>query len=485
MSGFLWGVYPYLCVALFLVVPILRMLYRPFSWSTRASGLFGSKVLGVASLCLHWGLALLLVGHLAGLIGGLLGRQSWLVFFYWVGLAGGALVLIGSIVALVRRLSVPEVRAMSQPDDYVVHLFLIPIVALALWQVVVHKIFGVAFAASAWFASLWQFSPQPELMDGASLISKIHIFLALTFFAYFPFTKLVHFWTYPINYAVRPILSMRTNLLRFQRRWEFTGQSDKSWLTYGAFGVVALFVGAGFLLGAARPAGEQTEHRANKGERRLMGYPLYVSQCARCHGVDGRGEGLGAGSPTFATRPRDLVAARYHFVSTWNGVASDEDLARTIRTGLEGSGMPAFPDLTDGQVGSVVAYLNGLRAREPRPGDPIAVGEPPAPTADASRRGRDLFVKNCAACHGESGDGKGTEHQLLVDARGLSVRPANLKAGECKTGLDPRQIFLRVTTGIPGGKDGAYLMPPFKWMAESDRWAIAQYLLEEAKRSGR
>ena len=50
MNRFLWGVYPYLCAVLFFVVPVIRMATRPFSWSTRASGMFSRTSLGVASL---------------------------------------------------------------------------------------------------------------------------------------------------------------------------------------------------------------------------------------------------------------------------------------------------------------------------------------------------------------------------------------------------------------------------------------------------
>ena len=81
-------------------------------------------------------------------------------------------------------------------------------------------------------------------MEGASLLSQIHVFLALTLFAYFPFTKLAHFWTLPVNYLVRPYQLMRTNRLHSVKRWEFALRSDKSYLTYLAsiilVGVVAL-----------------------------------------------------------------------------------------------------------------------------------------------------------------------------------------------------------------------------------------------------
>ncbi len=134
MSNFIWGIYPYICLALFFAVPIFRMKYRPYSLTTRASGLFGKKLLGMAMLLMHWGILLVLAGHIAGFVGGLTGDESWVNFFKHAALWGGLMTIAGSGLALLRRIVVPEVKAMSQPDDYIIHLFLIAILGIALCQ---------------------------------------------------------------------------------------------------------------------------------------------------------------------------------------------------------------------------------------------------------------------------------------------------------------------------------------------------------------
>ena len=245
MTNLLWGVYPYFAFTLFFTVPIIRMAFRPYSITTRASGLFNRRLQGYAMHLFHWGILLLLLGHIAGFIGGSLGYDVWVdPIFYWAGLAGGLMTLAGSLIALGRRLVIPEVRAMSQPDDFLVHVFLIAILGIALFQVIFKQTFGFAYSVGPWFASVWAFSPDPEMMSGTSLITQIHVFLALTLFAYFPFTKLAHFWTFPINYFVRPYQAMRTNRRHSVARWEFALRSDKSYMTYAVTvivgGVVAL-----------------------------------------------------------------------------------------------------------------------------------------------------------------------------------------------------------------------------------------------------
>jgi nitrate reductase gamma subunit len=485
VNRFLWGVYPYLCVLLFLGVPIIRMVYRPFSWSTRASGLFGRRILGAASLLLHWGLALVAAGHLAGLFGGLLGAESWIHFFYVAALAGGFMVLLGSATALARRLAVPEVRAMSQADDYVVHLFILAIASLALYQVVVHRIFGVAYTASAWVASLWTLSAQPELMASATLVSKWHIFLALTFFAYFPFTKLVHLWTYPINFFVRPRQSMRTMRYRFQRRWEFGLRSDKSWLVYGVASAIFVFMAAGRMLGhASAPPGADaagsTPPALSSNGTKLAGWPLYVSQCARCHGMDGRGyvafslrgrpsviesESRTSPSSRLAVPPRDLTRAVYKFVSTTNGAASDEDLARTIRQGVPVSGMPSFDALSADQVASLVAVVACLNPNRVQPAARVAVPSAPPSTDTLVAAGARVYSAYCVPCHGESGRGDGP-----VGAQ-LTPRPRDFTARLFGGGDRPEDLYLRVAAGVPP------TMPPFGPALKPDEiWSVVRYV---------
>ena len=471
MNEFLWGVFPYICAALFFVVPIIRMVYRPFGWSTRASGMFGRGTMGVAALALHWGIFLVFAGHVAGLVGGLLGLGGWIAFFYWSGLIGGFLALGGCLLALFRRMTNPEVRAMSQPDDYIIHIFLIVILSLALYQVVAHQIFGIAYTASAWFASLWRFSPQPELMASASLLTKLHVFLALSFLAYFPFTKLVHFWTYPVNYFTRPYQSVRTQAKQFKRAWEFAMRSDQSWMVLamavvaGGFIFAAAALGNVFVNGSAAASESKTALAQGENGSELVGYSLYVSQCARCHGLEGAGDGPGAQSPTFATVPRDFTAGNYHFVSTQNQVATRADLRRAIRDGLQGSGMPAFRELSDRQINSLVDVLEKFWTDRPKPGEVVDPPSRPETTNDLIAQGKQLYQTNCSTCHGKRGHGDGPA------AKGLQIPPANLAEGQLKLSHTPEELYRRIAVGIPGTG-----MPGFGQMSDREIWSMVAYL---------
>jgi len=215
---------PYITITLFFGV----IIYRGFSgmmsghrgkwdwtvrgdylWTTRSTGFFGRASIGPASLSLHWGIIILFFAHLIGLIGGAYNFTSWVDFFRWAGLGAGILFLYGIVWALVRRIVIPQVKAMSTPDDYIVLLFLIVIAGIGLYQSAVELVFGISYSAGPWISSIFTLQPDVSMIAGAPLINKLHIIVALCFFAYFPFTKLVHVISYPFGYISRPFISMR------------------------------------------------------------------------------------------------------------------------------------------------------------------------------------------------------------------------------------------------------------------------------------
>lgn len=179
-------------------------------WTTRSTGFFGRASIGPAALSLHWGLLVLVVAHLAGVVGGAANWPSWVEFFRWTGMAGGLLVFYGVAWALVRRIVVPQVRAMSRAEDYIVLALLLLIAGLGLYHAAVQLAFGVSYAVGPWLVGLFLLQPDAGLLAQVSATMKLHIVVASLFFAYLPFTKLVHLFSYPFAYATRPPISMRS-----------------------------------------------------------------------------------------------------------------------------------------------------------------------------------------------------------------------------------------------------------------------------------
>ena len=181
-----------------------------YLWTTRSTGFFGRASIGPAALSLHWGMLAVVVGHIAGFIGGAYGLASWVEFFRWMVFAGGVLLLYGLIWALVRRLMSPQLRAMSTFDDYAVLVLLILVAGLGLYNPAIKLAFGVSYSVGPWFAGIFKLRPDASLMTGAPFIVQLHMVVAMLFLCYLPFTKLVHAFSYPLGYARRPYISMRS-----------------------------------------------------------------------------------------------------------------------------------------------------------------------------------------------------------------------------------------------------------------------------------
>lgn len=225
LDNFLFVALPYIAILLF----VGGSAYRAFTgfstayrgklawsargdllWTTRSTGFFGRASIGPAALCLHWGLLIAILAHIVGFVGGAAMSSALVDFFRWAGMFGGVLLLYGASWAFVRRLVSPHLRAMSTRDDYVALLFLIVITGLGLYHAVVQMAWGVSYAVGPWWGSLLTFQPDAGLVAGAPLTIKLHMIVVLLFLAYFPFTKLVHLFSYPFAYITRPYISMRS-----------------------------------------------------------------------------------------------------------------------------------------------------------------------------------------------------------------------------------------------------------------------------------
>lgn len=187
------------------------------------------------------------------------------------------------------------------------------------------------------------------------------------------------------------------------------------------------------------------------------GKVIYDKRCIGCHGETGKGDGPAA--DRLRPRPRSFKVARYKFTFTEFGkLPQDSTLVRWVTEGLPGSSMPAWKDiLNEDEIKSVVSYIKTLSrkfARAKKKGrtpKPISVGAPPKWTEADIKAGRELFLKNCAKCHGDEGRGSGPSAIALKHDLGDRIWPRNLTKGWMyRAGNKPEDIFRTLATGITG-----------------------------------
>ncbi len=207
----LFVIFPYIALALAVAVTIYRSIYRPFTVSSMSSQLLERKKLFWGSIPFHYGIVLVLLGHL---LAWLLPQDLRLwndlpVRLYVVELTGlvlGVWALAGLVVLLWRRLSVKRIRVQSTPMDFLVLVLLLVSAVSGVLVATVYRFGTYWFTAifSPYLVSIFTFQPQVSLLSPLPFLIKLHVTNFFILLAVFPFSRLMHIITYPIGYLIRP-----------------------------------------------------------------------------------------------------------------------------------------------------------------------------------------------------------------------------------------------------------------------------------------
>jgi nitrate reductase gamma subunit len=205
LNQFLFGIYPYLCLSVFLIGSLVRFDREQYTWRSGSSQLLRARQLRWGSNLFHIGVLFLLFGHLFGML-----TPHWAYEHFMTagakqilamvsGGVAGALAFIGLTILLHRRLADPRIRATSSSMDILVVLLLWVQLALGLLTVpfsAQHLDGSMMLVLAEWAQRIVTFRPgAADLVAGAPWVFKLHIVLGLTLFLVFPFSRLVHIWS--------------------------------------------------------------------------------------------------------------------------------------------------------------------------------------------------------------------------------------------------------------------------------------------------
>ncbi len=210
-----FGVYPYLAGTVFLVGSLLRYEFDQAGWSTYSTQLLASRRYMLwASNLWHVGILLVFGGHFIGMLTPVF---EWLrvpaIAHQWIaftaGTAFGTIAMIGGLMLLLRRYVNPSVRAAGRFSDLLILVWLLVTLGLGLGTQAItlpdllHGNVANMDIFRAYLEGLATFRPHPALLMQIPIIFKVHMLFGMTVFLLFPFTRLVHIWTVPLNYLVR------------------------------------------------------------------------------------------------------------------------------------------------------------------------------------------------------------------------------------------------------------------------------------------
>jgi len=215
MNHFLFGLYPYIALTIFLLGSLVRYDREQYTWKTGSSQMLESKQLRRGSLPFHIGIIMVLMGHFVGL---LTPHQVWdvlgitagmkQVFAMAMGGIFGVVCLYGLVILIHRRLTNVRVRATSSKMDITLLFLLLAQLVLGLISIFVsmgHLDGKEMLLLMGWAQNIVTFDPTEASGSIASvhIIFKLHVFLGMSLFVVFPFSRLVHVWSVPLKYFNR------------------------------------------------------------------------------------------------------------------------------------------------------------------------------------------------------------------------------------------------------------------------------------------
>lgn len=215
MDFFLFQVYPYIALTVLAIGSIARYERDPFSWKSSSSQLLRQRQFVIGSVLFHVGVIVIFFGHFVGLLTPIrvfdtlgVGHGFKQGLAIVAGGVAGAMALVGGALLLHRRLTDPRILATSSNADIAILALLLAQLVLGLLTIFVslrHMDGGEMVKFMSWAQGIFTFRTDAwESVADVNILFKLHIFLGLTIFLVFPFTRLVHMLSAPVRYLWRP-----------------------------------------------------------------------------------------------------------------------------------------------------------------------------------------------------------------------------------------------------------------------------------------
>jgi len=213
LNDFFFNVYPYICLAFFLMGSLARFDRDQYTWKSDSSQMLRAKQLRWGSNLFHIGILFLLLGHFVGLLTPhwayepFIGAGTKQMLAIVAGGVAGAMCFVGLSLLIHRRLFDSRIRKTSSVMDIAILLMLWGQLVLGLITIpysLEHRDGSVMLLLSEWAQRIVTFQGgASDMVAAVAWPYKLHIWLGLLIFFVFPFSRLVHIWSAPVGYVFR------------------------------------------------------------------------------------------------------------------------------------------------------------------------------------------------------------------------------------------------------------------------------------------
>jgi nitrate reductase gamma subunit len=216
INHLLFGVYPYVAIAIMVIGSILRYDRDQYTWKTSSSQLLADDGMRIGNNLFHIGILLILVGHAVGLLTPtaiytqFISVETKQLLAMAAGGVFGIVCFVGMVMLIRRRLFNPRIRATSTNADILVLLLIFVQLCLGLLTIPVsaqHLDGSSMLNLSHWAQYIVTLQPgAADFVQHENIVFKLHILTGLTLLVLFPFTRLVHVFSgvvLPVKYLWR------------------------------------------------------------------------------------------------------------------------------------------------------------------------------------------------------------------------------------------------------------------------------------------
>lgn len=206
LNQFLFGIYPNIALVVFLLGSLIRFDREQYTWKSESSQTLHTGWLRLASPLFHVGILGLFFGHVVGLLTpvvvwdtlGIDHGTKQLVAMVAGGVMG-LLTLVGLLLLLARRFSNDRLLRVTTFRDKIVLFWILATLLLGLSSIFAsasHMDGHMMVMLMTWAQHVLTLrGDAASFVIDAPLVFKLHLFMGMSLFVIFPFTRLVHVWS--------------------------------------------------------------------------------------------------------------------------------------------------------------------------------------------------------------------------------------------------------------------------------------------------
>ena len=202
-----FAVSPDLCLAIFFFGSLVRFDREQYTWKSDSSQLLYDGQLRLGNILFHVGVLAVFGGHFVGLLTPLwvwhalgVSHAAKQLLAMTAGGIFGTMALVGLLILIKRRFTIDRININSTWRDKLLLVWILVTLLLGLSTICVsagHMDGHEMTLLMQWAQHIVTFRgvEAAGFITDAHILFKLHMFMGMTFFLIFPFTRMVHVWS--------------------------------------------------------------------------------------------------------------------------------------------------------------------------------------------------------------------------------------------------------------------------------------------------